>query len=163
MLTANASLVLGYLWVGWLSDGSQSGPVLASLRGGVLPAVVALAVFAIRFSWARRGLPVGTSLLPLAATVELAVAIAADVSGSGFLSMAAGATALLVAFLATASVLRRETRAVNRLSEVPAPVPTSRATSLSLRSSASGRDSEACSSRRRMWLKPERPVADTAA
>src|SRR5580692_10394352 len=60
MLTANASLVLGYLWVGWLSDGSQSGPVLASLRGGVLPAVVALAVFAIRFSWARRGLPVGT-------------------------------------------------------------------------------------------------------
>jgi hypothetical protein len=156
MLTANASLVLGYLWVGWLSDGSQSGLVIASVRGVVLPALVALAVFAIRFSWARRGLPGGTLLLPVAATVELGVAIAADVNGNNFhLSTMAGGIALLVAFLATMSVLRRETRSVHRLPAFQDPVPTSSVASLSL-------GSEACSPGR-MSLKPARPVADTAA
>jgi len=140
MLTANASLVLGYLWVGWLSDGSQSGPVIASVRGVVLPALVALAVLAIRLSWARRGLPGGTLLLPVAATVELCVAIAADVSGNDFLlSTTAGGTALLVAFLATVTVLRRETRSVRRLPALPELAPTTRVTSLSLGSDAYGR------------------------
>jgi hypothetical protein len=140
MLTANASLVLGYLWVGWLSDGSQSGPVIASVRGVVLPVLVALAVLAIRLSCSHRGLPGGTLLLPFAATVELGVAVAADVSGNDFLlSMTAGGTALLVAFLAMVTVLRRETRSVRRLPALPEPTPTTRVTSPSLGSGAYGR------------------------
>ena len=160
MLTANASLVLGYLWVGWLSDGSQSGPVIVSVRGVVLPALVVLAVFAIRFSWTRRGLPGGTLLLPVAATVELGVAIAADVNGNDFLlSTTAGGTALLVAFLATVSVLRRETRSVHWLPAFQDPVPASSVMSLPVGSGAYGRTED----RGRMSLKPTRPVADTAA
>lgn len=136
MLAANASLILGYLWVGWLSDGSRSGLVLASIRGGVLPVLVALAIFAIRLLCVRRGLPGGTLLLPVAATVELGVAIAAEVSGSAFLAMTAGGAALFVALLAIASVLRRETRAVRRWPASPTSAPTSRVSGLSLRSSA---------------------------
>ena len=112
MLAANASLILGYLWVGWLSDGSQSGRLLSSVRGGVLPVLVAVAILALRPACTRRGLPGATVLLPVAATIEVGAAIAADASGAHFLAMTAGAAALLVAFLATSSVLLRESHSI---------------------------------------------------
>ena len=108
MLTANASLVLGYLWLGWLSDGSQSELARDIVRGGVLPALIALAIFVMRLLRVRRGLSCGTLLLPVAAAIELCVVMAADASGSHFLAVAAGGMALSVAFLATGSVLKRE-------------------------------------------------------
>jgi hypothetical protein len=116
MLAANASLVLGYLWVGWLSDGSQSGTALELARGGVLPVIVAVAIFGLRPACARRALPGGSVLLPVAATIELGAAIAADASGAHFLAVAAGAAALLVALLSIACVLLREVGAVKRWS-----------------------------------------------
>lgn len=138
MLAANASIVLGYLWVGWLSDGSGSGLALAVVRGGVLPAAVVLAIFALRPSCRRRGLVGGTFLLPVAATVELAASIAADASSSHYLAMTAGAAALVVAFLAIASVLLRESPAVKRLSASAVLASASKVTVLSSRSSARG-------------------------
>jgi hypothetical protein len=138
MLAANASLVLGYLWVGWLTDGSRSGLALAVVRGGVLPAAVAIAIFALRPSCQRRGLIGGTLLLPVAGTVEFAAAIAADANSSHYLAMTAGAAALVVAFLAIASVMLRESPAVKRWSSSTVLAATSKVTVLSSRSSARG-------------------------
>ncbi len=138
MLAANASLVLGYLWVGWLSDGSRSGLVLAVVRGGVLPVLVAASVLALRPSCQRRGLVGGTLLIPIAATVELGAAIAADASGSHYLATAAGAAALVVAFLAIASVLLRESPDVKRWSARAVFASMSRVNDLSSRSNARG-------------------------
>ena len=120
MLAANASLVLGYLWVGWISDGSQSGTGLELVRGGVLPVIVALAIFGLRPACARRSLPGGSVLLPVAATIELVATIAADASRSHLLAVTAGSAALLVASLAIACVLLREVGAVQRLSATSA-------------------------------------------
>ncbi len=138
MLVANVSLVLGYLWVGWLSDGSRSALALAVVRGGVLPVLVAVAILVLRASCRRRGIIGGTLLLPVAATVELGAAVAADASGSHYLAMAAGAAALVVAFLAIASVLLRESPAVKRWSAGAVIAAMSKITDLSSRSSARG-------------------------
>ena len=100
MLAANASLVLGYLWLGWLSDGSQSATVLEFVRGGVLPLVVAIAIFGLRPACARRALPGSSVLLPAAATIALVAAIAADANRTQLLAVTAGGAALLVASLA---------------------------------------------------------------
>ena len=83
--------------------------MLASLRGGVLPVLVTLAIFGLRPACTRRDLPCANLLLPAAATIELCAAVAADATGSHILAVTAGGAALVVALVAIASVLLRET------------------------------------------------------
>jgi hypothetical protein len=111
MLAANASLVLGYLWIGWLSVGSGSGTALSFVRDAALPLLVTALVLVMRRSTIARGLPGSTALLPIAAAVQLGTSIAAAVAGTRSLAVIAGASALLLAATAIGSVVLREVRA----------------------------------------------------
>jgi hypothetical protein len=110
MLAANASLVLGYLWIGWVSN-DHGGSASSATRGALLPAFIALAIFGLRRACTRRQLPGATFALPLAVTVVLVVSVAAVVTGSHLLALFAGSTSLLLGIAAFASVMLREANA----------------------------------------------------
>jgi hypothetical protein len=111
MLAANASLILGYLWIGWLSVGSKSGSALSFVRDAALPLLVTALILVMRRSAIARGLPGSTVLLPIAAVVQLGASIAAAVAGTRSLAVIAGASALALAAIAISSVALREIRA----------------------------------------------------
>jgi hypothetical protein len=120
MIAANISLVLGYLWVGWISGGSHLGQPLELLRGAVLPFLLAVLIVALRPTFMRRQLLGGTWLLPIAAAVEVGAALVADTTEGHVAAQSAGAMALLFAIVAIGSVLTRE---VARRSPRPSPEP----------------------------------------
>ena len=107
MLAANASLVLGYLWVGW-AGGDHGGGGLSSGRGALLPAFIAIAIYALRPACTRRGLPGASVALPAGASVVLVCSISAAATGIHLLAIIAGASALLLGLTAFGSVLLRE-------------------------------------------------------
>lgn len=119
MLTANASLVLGYLWTGWLTD--TSGLAVSVIRGGVFPSVVAAAILVLRPQSLRRGLPGSRAILPAVAVLELALCSIADVTASQAIGFAAGSAAILTAAVCMISVLMRETGSRSDLSVEVAP------------------------------------------
>jgi hypothetical protein len=106
MLAANASLVLGYLWIGWVS--SPHGGTIDAIRGVLLPAFIALTIFAMRPACTRRQLPGAGAALPAASTVVLAASVIAVATGSHLLALCAGAIALVLGLAAFGSVMLRE-------------------------------------------------------
>jgi hypothetical protein len=113
MVAANASLVLGYLWIDWVSK--HGGTALSSVRGILLPALIALAIFALRPACTRRQLPGSVVVLPAAVTVVLIASVAAVATGYHALALSAGATALVLGIAAVGSVMLREANAASSI------------------------------------------------
>jgi hypothetical protein len=116
MLAANTSLVLGYLWVGWVST-THPGTALSALRGAVLPVLIALAIFGLRPACTRHQLPGASMTLPVAATVALGASVAAVATGNHLVALAAGAAALLLGLTAFGSVMLREAATGNSITQ----------------------------------------------
>jgi hypothetical protein len=114
MLAANASLVLGYLWIGWVTN-AHGNTTQSVLRGFLLPALIALAIFALRPACTRRQLPGSVVALPVAVSVAFVTSVAAVITGSHALALCAGATALLLGIAALGSVMLREVSATSTL------------------------------------------------
>ena len=119
MVTANLSIILGYLWFGWISTPASDtssptatlGAFPSALRGWVLPILIGAAIVALRPACGKRSLRGSTRLLPTVAAVEVIVTASADVTGSGKLAVVAGSLAVLLATVAIGSVLLREAHA----------------------------------------------------
>ena len=104
MLTANVSLVLGYLWVGsvWTD---HEGTGFSAARDILLPVFVAIAIFFLRPACSRRGLPGASVALPVIAGVVLMSSLSAALSGSHLIGIVSGTSALLLGLTAFGSVL----------------------------------------------------------
>lgn len=113
MLAANASLVLGYLWIDWVSN--DHGVTLSAIRGVLLPAFIALAIFALRPACTRRRLPGSVVALPVTAALVLACSVAAVATYDRPLALTAGSSALLLGLAAFGSVMLREASAASSL------------------------------------------------
>lgn len=107
MLAANASLVLGYLWIGWVSN-EHGRTAIGAIGGVLLPLLIALTIFALRPACSRRHLPGAMVALPAAVTVVVAASVAAVATGNHVFALFAGATALLLGIAAFGSVMLRE-------------------------------------------------------
>jgi hypothetical protein len=112
MLAAIASLIVGYLWMGWLST-NVPGPVLTAVRGAILPAVLVLSVYGLRH--ARHRLPGSSFILPGAAALVLVTVLSADVIGSHFFLLLAGGACMGFAGVAFGCVVVRERGSGDRL------------------------------------------------
>jgi hypothetical protein len=107
MVAANASLVLGYLWIGWVTN-VHAGTAVSATRGALLPTLIALAIFGLRPACTRRQLPGASVALPVGATVVLVFSLIAVATDIHVLGLAAGATALLLGIASFGSVMLRE-------------------------------------------------------
>jgi len=110
MVAANLSLVLGYLWIGWLTAANHLSPTVEVLRDGVLPVLLAVTIFALRPTFKRRHLLGGAWALPVTAILALGASVIAGATESRFAAQSAGVAALLLAIVAIGSVLFREVK-----------------------------------------------------
>jgi hypothetical protein len=118
MVAANLSLVLGYLWIGWLSAGNHLSQPVEVLRDGVIPVFLAASILALRPTFMRRHLLGGAWVLPITAVLALVASLTAGATASRVAAQSAGVAALLLAIVAIGSVLFRE---VKTHGEIPTP------------------------------------------
>jgi hypothetical protein len=113
MVTANLSIVLGYLWLGLISTPTSTtsdtlGALPTALKGWVLPILITAAIVALRPACAKRRLRGTATLLPVVAATELTVSVVAYLTASRTLGFVAGGLAVVVGILAISAVLLRE-------------------------------------------------------
>jgi hypothetical protein len=108
MLTANACLVLGYMWLESMSDSFRPGSVASALRTVIIPVFVAIALFGLARSGGRRRSSRTLLLSALTAIIEIGACWAADATGRTVLALIAGVGALTLASVSIVAVIARE-------------------------------------------------------